>query len=63
MIIRRGTAADAAVLAALARHTFVDTFAATNDVTDMALHLERAYGVPQQTAELTDPGVVTLPTA
>lgn len=60
MTIRRGTAADAATLAALARETFFDTFAATNDATDMAIHLERAYGVAQQTAELTDPGVITL---
>ena len=55
MTIRVGTAADAASLAALARDTFFDTFASTNDAADMALHLERAYGVPQQTAELTDP--------
>jgi ribosomal protein S18 acetylase RimI-like enzyme len=60
MTIRRGTAADASTLAALARDTFFDTFAATNDATDMALHLERAYGVPQQTAELTDAAVITL---
>jgi len=60
MTIRRGTAADAAVLAALARDTFFDTFAATNDAGDMALHLAHAYGVPQQTAELTDPAVITL---
>jgi ribosomal protein S18 acetylase RimI-like enzyme len=60
MTIRRGTAADAAVLAALARDTFFDTFAATNDATDMALHLERAYGVTQQTAELADPTIITL---
>ena len=60
MIIRRGTVADAAVLAALARDTFFDTFAATNDATDMAIHLERAYGVPQQTAELNDPDLITL---
>ena len=60
MTIRRGTAADAAVLAALARDTFCETFAATNDATDMALHLARAYGVSQQTAELTDPGTITL---
>ena len=45
----RATVADAAVLAALARQTFFDTFAATNDPADMALHLERAYGVDQQT--------------
>ncbi len=60
MTIRRGVASDAPVLAALDRDTFFDTFAATNDATDMALHLERAYGIPQQTAELTDPGIVTL---
>jgi len=60
MTIRRGVAADAAVLAGLARDTFYDTFAASNDAADMALHLEKAYGVPQQLAELTDPGVVTL---
>lgn len=60
MTIRRGVAADAAVLAVLARDTFYDTFAASNDTADMALHLERSYGVPQQTAELADPGVITL---
>jgi GNAT superfamily N-acetyltransferase len=48
------------VLADLARTTFYDTFAATNDANDMALHLERSYGVPQQTAELQNPGMVTL---
>lgn len=48
------------MLAALARSTFYDTFAASNNPTDMALHLERAYGVPQQMAELQDPGIVTL---
>jgi GNAT superfamily N-acetyltransferase len=60
MTIRLGTAADAARLADLARDTFFDTFASTNDPADMALHLERAYGVPQQTAELTDPAITTL---
>ena len=60
MTIRRGIVADAAILAALARDTFFDTFAATNDVADMAIHLERAYGVPQQGAELGDPDVITL---
>lgn len=60
MIIRRGTAADAPVLATLARDTFFDTFAATNDAADMVLHLEKAYGVPQQAAELADPDVATL---
>ena len=60
MTIRRGTAADAPVLTALARETFFDTFAPTNDAADMALHLERAYGVAQQSAELASPGILTL---
>ena len=60
MKIRHGEASDAPLLAALARQTFLDTFAATNDPGDMALHLERAYGVAQQAAELADPHIVTL---
>lgn len=60
MTIRRGEPRDAAVLADLARTTFYDTFAATNDATDMALHLQRSYGVAQQTAELQDPDITTL---
>ena len=58
--IRRGVPEDAAVLAELARTTFYDAFAATNDAADMALHLARAYGVAQQGAELRDPGITTL---
>jgi ribosomal protein S18 acetylase RimI-like enzyme len=60
MQIRHGVASDAPLLAALARQTFFDTFAATNDPGDMALHLERAYGVAQQAAELADPRIITL---
>ena len=60
MNIRRGVLEDAAVLADLARTTFYDAFAATNDASDMALHLERAYGVAQQGAELQDPAITTL---
>lgn len=60
MTIRRAVPADAALLAGLARTTFHDTFAATNDVNDMALHLERAYGVPQQSAEISDPQMISL---
>ena len=50
--IRTATTADAAVVADLARRTFYDTFAATNNPTDMALYLQGAYGVDQQTLEL-----------
>ena len=60
MKIRHGVASDAFLLAALARDTFFDTFAATNDAGDMAIHLERAYGVAQQAAELAEPLIVTL---
>jgi diamine N-acetyltransferase len=58
--IRPGTVADAATLAAFAARTFAETFAADNDAADMQAHLARAYGVAQQTAELTDPAMVTL---
>ena len=60
MTIRLGTAADAALLAALARDTFFDTFASSNDESDMALHIERSYGLAQQMAELTDSSITTL---
>ena len=60
MTIRTATAADAAVVADLARRTFYDTFAATNNPTDMALHLASAYGVDQQTLELTSRDITTL---
>ena len=60
MQIRRAVPADAATVAELARATFFDTFAASNDAKDMALHLERAYGMAQQEAEINDPAMVTL---
>jgi ribosomal protein S18 acetylase RimI-like enzyme len=58
--IRPGTIADAAALAAFAARTFADTFAASNTPEDLQAFLASAYGVPQQTAELTSPDVVTL---
>jgi len=60
MNIRTAVPEDAAVLAALARTTFSDTFAANNDPADMVLHLERAYGLPQQAEEIRDPSMTTL---
>ena len=60
MTIRQAVLADAPALADLARTTFYDTFAATNDAADMALHLQRAYGVSQQTAELQDRAITTV---
>lgn len=58
--IRRGMASDAAVLAEFAARTFAETFAADNRPEDLQAHLESAYGVTQQTQELTDPNTVTL---
>lgn len=60
MTIRRAVPADAAVLADLGRQTFFDAFAATNNPADMTLHLDRAYGVVQQGAELANPAITTL---
>lgn len=58
--IRKGTVADAPLLAALAERTFVDTFAHDNDPADMTAHVAHSYGVAQQTAELADLDRVTL---
>ncbi len=58
--LRRAVVADAAALAALAAETFTETFAADNRPEDLAAHLAASYGVAQQTAELQDPGVITL---
>jgi ribosomal protein S18 acetylase RimI-like enzyme len=58
--IRPAALSDAEVLAELARRTFHDTFALTNDPTDMALHLSRAFGIDQQTRELTDRDIAPL---
>jgi GNAT superfamily N-acetyltransferase len=58
--IRVATIADAAVVSELARRTFYDTFAATNDAADMALYLGGAYSVDIQTRELSDRDITTL---
>lgn len=60
MTIRLATAADAAALADLARRTFYDTFAATNNADDMALYLAEAFGIEQQTRELSDRDITSL---
>lgn len=60
MQIRPATVADAEALATLARQTFYDTFASTNDAADMALYLAKAYGIDQQTREIEDRDITTL---
>lgn len=54
-VIRSGTESDAAMLAALGRRTFHETFAADNTPEDMAAYLAHAYGLEQQRAELALP--------
>lgn len=60
IVIRSGAAIDATALAELATRTFQETFAADNRPEDMALHVERAYGMSQQQTELMDPDITTL---
>lgn len=60
MNIRVATPADAAAVSELARRTFHDTFAATNDPADMALYLAGAYSIDIQTRELNDRDMTTL---
>jgi ribosomal protein S18 acetylase RimI-like enzyme len=54
-VIRRGTAADASLLAELGARTFSDTFAADNTPGDMAAYLPSAFNSTQQASELADP--------
>ena len=58
--IRRGTPADAAVLARFAARTFEETFGRDNDPAHLAEHLATAYGASQQERELADPDCLTL---
>ncbi|MGH7579970.1 MAG: GNAT family N-acetyltransferase [Gemmatimonadales bacterium] len=58
--IRRAVPEDAAVLAEFAARTFRETFETDNTPEDMALYLASSYGPDLQTAELRDPGMVTL---
>jgi GNAT superfamily N-acetyltransferase len=59
-VIRRATPADAAPLAALAARIFTETFAADTAPDDLAAFLARAYGVRQQSEEISDPDVITF---
>jgi GNAT superfamily N-acetyltransferase len=54
VVIRRGKAGDAALLAELGARTFSETFATDNSPEDMAAYLASAFSHEQQTAELAD---------
>jgi ribosomal protein S18 acetylase RimI-like enzyme len=58
--IRRGTIADAELLAEVGARTFADTFAADNTAEDMANYLVQSFSIEQQSAELSDPTVTFL---
>ncbi len=60
LCIRRGVPSDAPSLAVFAAQTFTAAFGSDNRPEDMQAHLAASFGIPQQTKELTDPGVVTL---
>jgi diamine N-acetyltransferase len=55
LIIRRGKARDAELLAELGARTFSDTFAADNTAENMATYLASAFNPEQQGSELADP--------
>ncbi len=55
LVIRRGEANDAALLAELGERTFSETFAADNTPEDMAAYLASSFSPEQQAAELDDP--------
>lgn len=54
--IRRATEHDAALLAALGRRLFGDTFAAHNAPEDMAAYVVEAFSAERQRDELREPG-------
>lgn len=60
LIIRRGNADDAALLAEFGARTFSETFAPDNSPEDMTAYLVSAFSTAQQAAELTDPDCLFL---
>lgn len=60
LTIRRGSLADAALLAELGARTFSETFAADNTADDLAAYISTSFSVAQQTAELEDAGSTFL---
>ena len=58
--IRKATAADAELLASLARTTFLDTFGAQNKPEDVAKHIAGHYSVEIQREELADKSLTYL---
>jgi ribosomal protein S18 acetylase RimI-like enzyme len=60
IVIRRALPADAAALAAFAIRTFRESYTGMNREEDMEAYIAEAYGLPQQTDELSRPDMATL---
>ena len=58
--IRRGTVADAGLLAELGARTFSETFAAANTPENFAAYMAKSFNVAQPAAELQEPGSIFL---
>jgi ribosomal protein S18 acetylase RimI-like enzyme len=58
--IRRATPEDAAILAQLARQTFIETYDAYYEGDNVAIHCDKSFGLAQQLAEINDPDFVVL---
>ena len=58
--LRRAEPEDAQALATFATRAFTDTYAIHNTEEDLRAYLAGAYGIPQQTRELTDPRMITV---
>jgi diamine N-acetyltransferase len=58
--VRIAVESDAPALAVLAARTFEETFGPHNRPEDMRAHLNKAFGIAQQTQELLNPDMVTL---
>lgn len=58
--IRRALPTDAANLAAFGARLYQAAFSEGNTPENMTAYLAKTYGIPQQTAELSDEGMLTL---
>ncbi len=58
--VSRASIGDAAELARFAARTFEDTYSKDTRHEDVRAHIDAAFGVEQQTAELADPDVITI---
>ncbi|MGD1855206.1 MAG: GNAT family N-acetyltransferase [Leptolyngbyaceae cyanobacterium] len=58
--IRQAHPDDSEILAHIARHTFQETFATENNLTDMDLYCSKSFGTEIQRQEILDPNCATI---